>query len=923
MTVEIYEPAPIYNIQNAGPYTIPHPYETGAIRAAVVLDGSVIDLDPDDISVVPATAKAEGMLHLTSEVAEIYSGARLTIWRQTPEEQGWIGVLGERERGLETQLDRIVMNIQELGLGVSQSIRSIEPVAPIVPSEGRALIWSEGNLVAGPHAANIDGAAQSASDAALSAEDASAQRVAANIAREAAEAAALQATIAANFTLRDIADLKASLYPYPVGSVIFTRSEGLAFEVLPVGAPPLMKFLPPDGSGATLLDPQVNGYALMTAGGVLLRPSTANARITPMMFGAVGNGVANDRWPIQASWIWSAAKLITCDMGNREYATDEALYSETNLNVRGSGAVIYITAWPTVGGFITNVWGSKDVVNADARRAQLNVRFDGVTADGSRLPVPRAGSQDNTNLWGFARGVNGVVVSNCVARFIRRGVGSGTGGAGFGDELGATNVHWDNCTAISCYRGARVQAQTGSWESGASKSLQRIRFTNFTAIDCGCAILGMTPLATRFDDLASANFGLFDVIFDGVTTAIDCGHFPWTEIDYATQNILPQKTGVIVFGGAMNVRIKHLRARIASNLTSRPDWTGRAGYPAAGTNYVGAGLSGHVGALVWGHGRNIVIDYLELDGWVDALYTCARAVAFGEIASTPPTAYPTPAEGDPIPASVTEQIRIGEIRHVRGAISYVFDGMQTSGGVGLDNSRLSIRIGPVSVNSYAPGGGGVGPNGTVGLTNVMLELVGSTGRRAIGTAEYFKANGVSYTGTFTSNGGFSVDGGYSAVGARSGMSYSTGVLRTSVDTALSSSHLGFYNTNGLVGSISTSGAATVYGTSSDEILKDDPVPLTFETARAVLDLVLFYDFLWKGSDPERRDFGVFAQELNQVLPQAVIPGGWMNAETWEPANEGDPGSIYRPWNVDYAKLIPIMGAVLQGLCFRFDALPAA
>lgn len=732
-------------------------------------------------------------------------------------------------------------------------------------------------------------------------------------AKEAAEVAVL----AASFTAADIPTLRASLFPYPVGAVILTRAEGVAFEVAPNGTPALLSFVQPAG---TVLDPQVNGYTLTTAAGVLLRPSTANSRVTPMMFGAAGDGITNDRWSIQASWIWAAAHLIPCDMENRQYASNEALHSDTNLNVRGSGAVIYITAWPTVGGFVTNVWGSAYMVNADARRAQTNIRFDGLTLDGSRLPTPVAGSQDNTNLWGFARGIDGAVISNCVARYIRRGVGSGTGGAGFGDELGATNIHWLNCTAIACYRGTRVQADSGVWPSGAAKSLRRIRFTNFTAIDCGCAILGLSPVTEQLNNLGASNFDLFDVTFDGVTTAIDCGHFPWTPIDYATQNVQPQKTGIVVFGGAMNIRIKHLRARVSSNVVTRTDWLGQSGYPAAGTNFVGAGLSGQVGALVWGHGRNIVIDAMELDGWVDAIYKCARAVAFGEIASSPPTWY---APGtDPVPASITEQIKIGEVRHVRGQISYIFDGMQTSGGVGLDNSRLSIRIGPVSVNSYAGGGGAVGPNGTVGLTNVMLELVGSTGRRAIGTAEYFKANGSSYTGTLTINGGFSVDGGYSGTGARDGWSYSSGAARSSVSVSSQSAHAAFYNPNGLVGSITTTGTATAYGTSSDEVLKEDERPLTFEQARAILDLIAFYDFKWS-LPPHGRDFGVFAQELHLIFPQAVIPGGWMDAETFEPADEGDPGTIYRPWQVDYGKLIPIMGAVLQGVCARLDALTEA
>ncbi|SFY18741.1 hypothetical protein SAMN04244548_03009 [Paracoccus pantotrophus] len=174
MTVEIFEPAPIYQIQNAGPFAIPHPYETGAIRVAVIEDGQVMDLDPADFTVAPPSG-AGGTVSLAPAIATAHRGARLTIWRETPEEQGWLGVLGERERGLEVQLDRIVMAIQEQREIGRRSLRATVPIAPFDPVDGRAIIFQDGNPAPGPAASDIANAqdyAERAEQAARQAEEA-------------------------------------------------------------------------------------------------------------------------------------------------------------------------------------------------------------------------------------------------------------------------------------------------------------------------------------------------------------------------------------------------------------------------------------------------------------------------------------------------------------------------------------------------------------------------------------------------------------------------------------------------------------------------------------------------------------------------------------------------------------------------------
>ena len=85
------------------------------------------------------------------------------------------------------------------------------------------------------------------------------------------------------------------------------------------------------------------------------------------------------------------------------------------------------------------------------------------------------------------------------------------------------------------------------------------------------------------------------------------------------------------------------------------------------------------------------------------------------------------------------------------------------------------------------------------------------------------------------------------------------------DTASTAYALAFYNTNGLVGRISTSGSATSYVTSSDYRLKEDWQPVENATDR--LKELKPCNFAWK-ADGSRVD-GFLAHELQEVVPEAV------------------------------------------------------
>ena len=109
----------------------------------------------------------------------------------------------------------------------------------------------------------------------------------------------------------------------------------------------------------------------------------------------------------------------------------------------------------------------------------------------------------------------------------------------------------------------------------------------------------------------------------------------------------------------------------------------------------------------------------------------------------------------------------------------------------------------------------------------------------------------------------------------------------------------FSNPNDEVGSISTSGSATAYNTSSDYRLKED---LKDFNALEIASKIKMYDFKWKADDS--RSYGVMAHELQEVVPQAV--SGDKDAKDMQ--------------QVDYSKLVPILLKSIQELEARVKEL---
>ena len=143
----------------------------------------------------------------------------------------------------------------------------------------------------------------------------------------------------------------------------------------------------------------------------------------------------------------------------------------------------------------------------------------------------------------------------------------------------------------------------------------------------------------------------------------------------------------------------------------------------------------------------------------------------------------------------------------------------------------------------------------------------------------------------------------------------------------------FYNPNGLVGSIQTSGSATSFNTSSDYRLKTDAQPMTGASARVqALNPV---NFEWISSG-ERVD-GFLAHEAQAVVPESVTgTKDAMRDEEYEvtPAvldadgNETKPAvmgtrSVPDMQGIDQSKLVPLLVAALQEALARITALENA
>jgi len=117
----------------------------------------------------------------------------------------------------------------------------------------------------------------------------------------------------------------------------------------------------------------------------------------------------------------------------------------------------------------------------------------------------------------------------------------------------------------------------------------------------------------------------------------------------------------------------------------------------------------------------------------------------------------------------------------------------------------------------------------------------------------------------------------------------------------------FSNGNGIVGSISTTGSATTYSTSSDYRLKENVIPLTGAADRLNQLQVCRFNFI---ADPDNTVDGFIAHEAQAVVPEAVT------GTHDEVDADGNP--VYQ--GIDQSKLVPLLTAALQEALQKIETL---
>ena len=143
-------------------------------------------------------------------------------------------------------------------------------------------------------------------------------------------------------------------------------------------------------------------------------------------------------------------------------------------------------------------------------------------------------------------------------------------------------------------------------------------------------------------------------------------------------------------------------------------------------------------------------------------------------------------------------------------------------------------------------------------------------------------------------------------------------------------HLRFYNGNGLVGQIHTSGSSTTYQTSSDYRLKENVVDMENATDRVKQLKPKRFNFI---ADDSVTVDGFLAHEVSDIVPEAISgeKDGMTSVVLYKEGDEipegksvGDVKTASEPdyQGIDQSKLVPLLVKTIQELEARITALEA-
>ena len=146
-------------------------------------------------------------------------------------------------------------------------------------------------------------------------------------------------------------------------------------------------------------------------------------------------------------------------------------------------------------------------------------------------------------------------------------------------------------------------------------------------------------------------------------------------------------------------------------------------------------------------------------------------------------------------------------------------------------------------------------------------------------------------------------GGAGGAGFETGQSSGRTILQLGTTTTSAEAVARFYNPNGAIGNITLTGSTCQFNSPSDYRLKENIADA--DDAGSKVDAIQVRKFDWK-ADGSHQDYGMIAQELQTVAPEAV-------------SAPKDPDEMM---GVDYSKLVPMLVKEIQSLRARVNALEA-
>ena len=214
--------------------------------------------------------------------------------------------------------------------------------------------------------------------------------------------------------------------------------------------------------------------------------------------------------------------------------------------------------------------------------------------------------------------------------------------------------------------------------------------------------------------------------------------------------------------------------------------------------------------------------------------------------------------------------------------------------------------------SYGYGTGAYFGSSSAGSTGLSIDLSAASGGYA--QLQAIQSSGSAWGSLVLNPSGGSVlagmstaytDGviGLSPLQANAKTSGHAGITVKVESGAASTPMIGFANSNGTVGTISTNGSATAYNTSSDRRLKENIVT-TREGLQKLMSIGVM-DFNFRKDPSKTVVQGFIAQDLNKIYPEAVTVGD-------------DGKDVKKQWQVDYGRITPLIVKAVQDLNTKTD-----